>query len=67
MNNLTIKIEKDGLEYHAWCPELKGCHTHGKTIDEAKLNLKDALNLYLDVLIDQEIHREIVEQELETS
>lgn len=45
---LTFKIEKDGAEFHAWCPELVGCHTHGETVSKALDNLKDAVQLYLD-------------------
>ncbi len=54
-NLLTFKIEPDGDEFHAWCPELKGCHTHGKTQSEAIENLRDAVHLYLDVAFDQMI------------
>jgi predicted RNase H-like HicB family nuclease len=53
----TFKIEKDGVEFHAWCPELPGCHTHGKTRPEALENLKDAVQLYLDALMEEEITR----------
>jgi predicted RNase H-like HicB family nuclease len=45
----TFKVEKDGNEFHSWCPELPGCHTHGKTVSQALENLKDAVQLYLDV------------------
>ncbi|GIL24082.1 MAG: hypothetical protein BroJett042_25950 [Bacteroidota bacterium] len=48
---LTFKIEKDGTEYHAWCPELVGCHTHGETVTKALENLKDAVQLYLETAI----------------
>ena len=51
MHGLTFEIEKDGSEYHTWCVEFKGCHSHGKTITEALENLKDAVQLYLDVVI----------------
>ena len=51
MNDLkppfTFKIERDGKEFHAWCPELEGCHTHGETVPKALENLKDAVQLYL--------------------
>ncbi len=54
MNDLkppvTFKIEKDGREFHAWCPELAGCHTHGETVPQALENLKDAVHLYLEVV-----------------
>jgi predicted RNase H-like HicB family nuclease len=48
---ITFKIEPDGNEFHAWSPELPGCHTHGKTVAEAMRNLKDAVQLYLEVKI----------------
>ena len=40
---LTFKIERDGNEFHAWSPELEGCHTHGSTVNKALENLKDAV------------------------
>ncbi len=52
---LTFKIEKDGNEFHAWCQELEGCHTHGATVSKALENLKDAVQLYLDTLMDEEV------------
>lgn len=52
---ITFKIERDGDEYHTWVPELPGCHTHGRTIAEAMENLKDAVKLYLDELMEEEI------------
>ncbi len=51
----TFKIEKDGKEFHAWCPELPRCHTHGESVAKALDNLKDAVQLYLDTLMDEEI------------
>lgn len=54
---LTFKIEKDGEEFHSWCPELEGCHSHGKTQHEALENLKDAVQLYLDAMMEEEITR----------
>lgn len=54
---LSFKIEKDGSEFHAWCPELVGCHTHGETVTKALENLKDAVQLYLDTLMEEEIAR----------
>jgi predicted RNase H-like HicB family nuclease len=50
---ITFKIEQDGDDFHAWSPELPGCHTHGHTRAEALLNLKDAVRLYLDDVMDE--------------
>jgi len=44
---IDFKIEKDGDEFHVWSPSLPGCHTHGKTVEEALSYLKDAVCLYL--------------------
>lgn len=54
----TFKVEKDGAEFHAWSPELPGCHTHGKTVGLALENLKDAIQLYLDTVMEEEIARQ---------
>ena len=62
MNNapLSFKVEKDGDEFHAWCPELPGCHTHGKTKHQALENLKDAVQLYLETILEEEITRQTI-------
>lgn len=55
MKSLRFEIEKDGKEYHTWCPDLPGCHTHGKTVKEAMDNLKDAVRLYLETVMEEQI------------
>jgi len=47
---ISFKLEKDGDEFHAWCPELPGCHTHGRSYDEAMHNLGEAIGLYFKVI-----------------
>ena len=42
-----VIIEPDGKHFHAYAPALKGCHTSGKTIAEAKKNIREAIALYL--------------------
>lgn len=56
----TFHIEKDGNQYHAWCPELQGCHTFGATRAEAFRNLKDAVALYLDDVMEEDLLEETV-------
>ena len=58
---LTYKIEQDGDEFHAWIPELPGCHTHGRTVAEVMANLKDAMHLYLDMMMEEEIAEQTLE------
>jgi len=40
-------IEKDGKQYHGFVPSLLGCHTFGKTIEETKKHLNEAIQGYL--------------------
>ena len=46
--SITFKLEKDGKKWHAYCPELHGCHTFGSTKEEALKNLKDVVRLYME-------------------
>lgn len=43
-----VIIEKDGKYYHGYVPSLPGCHTQGDTIDETRINLKEAIELWLE-------------------
>lgn len=67
MKNLRFEIEKDGKEYHIWCPDLPGCHSHGKTVKAAMNNLKDAVNLYLETMIEDQITRKSLELKREAA
>lgn len=46
---LSVIIEKDADGYFAYCPQLKGCHTQGQTLDETMTNIQEAVELYLAV------------------
>ena len=50
-----VMIEEDEMEgreraYQAYCPALKGCHTWGRSREEALANVREAVELYLDEL-----------------
>ncbi|MCD6262213.1 MAG: type II toxin-antitoxin system HicB family antitoxin [Deltaproteobacteria bacterium] len=45
---VNIVIEKDQYGYYAFCPELKGCHTQGDSLEEVLENIKEAIELYLE-------------------
>ena len=51
---ITTVIEKDEHGYYAFCPELEGCCTQGRTIDEAMKNIREAVSLYLETLSPRE-------------
>ena len=48
----TVILEPDEGGYHAFCPALRGCHTQGDTIEEARRNIQDAIELYCESVIE---------------
>ena len=46
-NEFTAVIEQDGEWYVAYCPEIPGANGQGKTRDEARENLAEAIVLIL--------------------
>ncbi len=54
---LTAIIEQDEDGVFAYCPELKGCHTQGETVDDALTNLREAAGLYLETLKPAELRK----------
>lgn len=47
-----VIIEEDGDRYHAYCPALRGCRTWGHTKAEAFQYVQEAVELYLEALIE---------------
>ena len=48
MIKYQAKIYKDGKSYSVEFPDLPGCFSMGKTLDEAKVMASEALSLYLE-------------------
>jgi predicted RNase H-like HicB family nuclease len=57
---ITFKLEKDGKKWHAFCPELTGCHTFGATKQEALKYLKDAVLLYMEDEIENQSMKAVI-------
>jgi predicted RNase H-like HicB family nuclease len=55
-NTYTAVIEKEDDTYVAFCPELD-IASQGITIEEAKANLKEAVELFLECADHEEIKR----------
>jgi predicted RNase H-like HicB family nuclease len=47
-NEFTAIIERDGDWYIAYCPEISGANGQGRTKDEARENLAEAIELILE-------------------
>ncbi len=50
----VVILEDESGGYVALVPALPGCHTQGATIDEVVRNVKEAIELYLETLSDEE-------------
>lgn len=48
-------IEKDESGYFAFVPDMKGCVSQGATYEEALQNIKEAAELYMESLEEEEI------------
>lgn len=46
--NFTAVIEPDEKGFHAFVPALPGCHTFGDTLDEARANIAEAMELHIE-------------------
>ena len=50
----VVIMEDEGGGYIAIVPELPGCHTQGDSLDEVIKNVKEAIELYLKTLSEEE-------------
>ncbi|MGH9792602.1 MAG: type II toxin-antitoxin system HicB family antitoxin [Candidatus Acidiferrales bacterium] len=49
----TVILEKEEEGgYHVFCPALPGCHSQSQTIDEGMQNIREAIELYIETLIE---------------
>ena len=49
----TIIIEKAKGNYSAYCPDLPGCISTGNTIEETKENMREAIQLHIELMKEQ--------------
>ncbi len=67
-HQLTVIIEQEGDGFFALCPELDVA-SQGASVEEAKANLKEALELFLEAADPSEIqwrlHQEVYVTQLE--
>lgn len=47
---VIIEKEEDGEGYAAYSPTLPGCFSNGRTIEEAKRNIREAIQQHLEML-----------------
>ncbi len=44
---ILVEQDEDNM-YIVSCPVFQGCHTYGKTIDEAMKNIQEVIEMYLE-------------------
>lgn len=44
---VVVEIDENNV-FIVSCPSFKGCHTYGKTIDEAMTNLREVIEICLE-------------------
>jgi len=59
----TIIMEDETGGYVAFVPALPGCHTQGDTLQELLDNVKEAIELYLETLTEEE-KKELLRQKV---
>lgn len=64
---VSIVIEKDECGYYAYSPELEGCQTQGDSLEEVIANMKEAIELYLETLSEDEIKESLSKEILTTT
>jgi len=50
MKEYYVIFEWTGNNYSAYVPDLQGCISTGKTLEETEKNIKEAIELYIEIL-----------------
>jgi predicted RNase H-like HicB family nuclease len=50
MKKYAIVIEQGGNNLSAWVPDLPGCITTGRTVEEIERNMREAIEFHLEGL-----------------
>jgi predicted RNase H-like HicB family nuclease len=53
-HQISVVIEKDDNGYYAYCPQLEGCQSQGNSLEVIKVNIQEAVELYLSTLSEVE-------------
>ena len=50
MIEYAVVIEHSPNNYGAWVPDLDGCVSTGKTLEEVKVNIAEAITMHLELM-----------------
>jgi predicted RNase H-like HicB family nuclease len=60
--DFTIMIEAEDVPadgFYAYSPQLPGCYSNGRTVEEARRNMREAIEQHIQVLLE---HNEAIPQ-----
>lgn len=63
---IIIEVDVDGI-FIVSCPVFKGCHSYGKTIEEAIENIREVIDICMEEQRPESLNRFIGFRELEVS
>ncbi len=63
--HVTLLEHDEGVSVS--CPELPGCHSQGRTVEEAMENIRDAIQGYLELYGEPEVRCQVREMEVVTA
>lgn len=52
MHRFLVVIERAGANYSAYCPDLPGCIATGDTREETERNMREALQLHVEGMVE---------------
>ena len=68
---VNVVVEKDDHGYYAYSPELEGCQSQGESYEEVLSNIREAVELYLETLTEEDrsqyLSKEILTTTLEVN
>ncbi len=51
---ILIEQEQEGEGYYAYSPDLPGCYSNGPTIEETRRNMREAIQLHIETLLENQ-------------
>ncbi len=64
---VNVVFTEDEHGYFVYCPELPGCQSQGDNFEEARANIKEAMDLYLSTMDKSEIEEALNKEILTTT
>lgn len=64
---VSVVINQDEHGCYAYCPQMEGCQSQGANVEEALANIREAIELYLETLTQEERSAALSRQILTTA